>query len=452
MEGGDVTDLLMGIDVGTTFCKAAVVTPDGLEVAHGQRRTPWTSVPTGAEIDPRALAEASVGAALDALAAAPEGAIRGIGVCSMGETGVMLDERGEPIAPGIAWHDSRGGPEAERMADDLGAETFTRRTGLPVGPSWTAPKLDALVASHPGVAEGRRWLSVAEWVVACLGGDQVAELSLASRTGFLDVSSRAWWPEALERVGIAIDVMPPLVQAGAPAGRVTRARELEGAALSVAGHDHPCASVGAGATDLGDALDSCGTAEAIVRSAPTPVDPDVMLDAAGRGITVGCHILPDRQVLLGYFKAGMALRRFLRLLGVEDVGEARDELDREALEASVGSLEVAGLADEAQRVSGIGAGTTRGALWRAAQEAAARETAAILLEMERFSGPATRLVVAGGWTRSAAYRAIKVGVLGAFDVPAVAEAGTRGGALFGGLAAGLFGSVEDFPPPGVTTP
>ncbi|MGH7321151.1 MAG: FGGY-family carbohydrate kinase [Candidatus Rokuibacteriota bacterium] len=446
-----MTDLLMGSDVGTTFCKAAVVTLDGREVANGQRRTPWTPVPTGAEVDPRALAEASVGAALDALAAAPGGAIRGIGVCSMGETGVMLDGRGEPLAPGIAWHDARGGPEAERMADDLGAATFTRRTGLPVGPSWTAPKLDALVGSHPQVAEGRRWLSVAEWLVAWLGGDEVAELSLASRTGFLDVSARAWWPEALERVGIPRDVMPPLVHAGTLAGRVTRVRELKGAALTITGHDHPCASVGAGATDLGDALDSCGTAEAIVRSAPAPVDPDVMLDAAARGITVGCHVLPDRQVLLGFFKAGMALRRFLRLLSVEDVGDARDALDREALEALVGALEVGGLAEEVQRVAGIGAETTRGALWRAAQESAARETAVILREMDHLAGPATRLVVAGGWTRSDAYRTIKRGVLGPFEVPRVAEAGARGAALFGGLAAGLFGSVEDFPPPGVTT-
>ena len=440
----------MGIDVGTTFSKAAVVTLDGNEVAHGQRPTPWTTVPTGAEIDPRALAETATAAALDALAAAPDGRVRGIGICSMGETGVMLDQAGDPIAPGIAWHDSRGGPEADRMAEELGAERFTRRTGLPAGPFWTAPKYEALVADRPEVAGGRRWLSIAEWIVAWLGGDEVAELSLASRTGFLDVSSRAWWPEALGRVGLSLDVMPPLIQAGTPAGRVTRVRELEGAVLTVTGHDHPCASVGAGATGPDDALDSCGTAEAILRSAPAPVEPDLMLEAAMRGITVGCHVVPDRQVLLGFFKAGMALKRFLHLLGVEDVGEARDALDREALGYVPGALDVGGMADPEQRVGGIDDGATRGALWRAAQEAAARETALILHRMEEVTGPTGRLVVAGGWTRSHAYRKIKRGVLGAFEVPAVSEAGARGAALFGGLAAELLGTVEDFPAPATT--
>ena len=41
-------ELLVGIDVGTTACKAAVVrASDGTEVAHGAARTPWTVVPTG---------------------------------------------------------------------------------------------------------------------------------------------------------------------------------------------------------------------------------------------------------------------------------------------------------------------------------------------------------------------------------------------------------------------
>ncbi len=443
-------DLLVGIDVGTTFCKAAVVTPDGREVAHGRRPTPWTPVPTGADIDAPALAESCAGAAFEALGSAPDGAVRGIGVCSMAETGVMLDDRGEPLAPAIAWFDTRGGPEGERMADDLGAETFSRRTGLPPGPFWTAPKYEVLVAAHPEVARGRRWLSVAEWVAAWLGGDEVAELSLASRTGFLDVSSRAWWPEAVNRVGLSLEVMPPLIPAGTPSGRVTRVGELEGAVITVAGHDHPCAAVGAGATTLGEVLDSCGTAEAILRSAPAPVPSDVLVDAAARGITTGCHVVPDRQVMLGSFKSGTTLKRILRLLGVVDVGPARDALDREALDARVGSVVVAGMAEELQRMTGIGADTTPGSVWRAAQESAARETASILRELERVAGPTDRLVVAGGWSRSAAYRAIKRGVLGPFRVPDVLEAGARGAALFGGLAAGMFDGVEDFPAPGAT--
>ena len=50
-----MTGLLLGIDVGTSACKAAVVDGAGVEVAHGQAPTPWQAVPTGAELDPEAL-------------------------------------------------------------------------------------------------------------------------------------------------------------------------------------------------------------------------------------------------------------------------------------------------------------------------------------------------------------------------------------------------------------
>ena len=64
-----MTDLLLGIDVGTSACKAAVVDAGGAERAHGQAPTPWRKVPTGAEIDPRALLGAALAAAAAALTA-----------------------------------------------------------------------------------------------------------------------------------------------------------------------------------------------------------------------------------------------------------------------------------------------------------------------------------------------------------------------------------------------
>src|SRR5258707_554863 len=47
--------MLLGLDLGTTSCKAAVVTLEGKEIAHGQSPLGWTMVPTGAEIAPAGL-------------------------------------------------------------------------------------------------------------------------------------------------------------------------------------------------------------------------------------------------------------------------------------------------------------------------------------------------------------------------------------------------------------
>ena len=68
-----------------------------------------------------------------------------------------------------------------------------------------------------------RWLGVAEWVVHGLGGEQVAELSLASRPACSTWSGGPGGtrPGPVER---RLGLLADLVQAGSPAGRVAGGR------------------------------------------------------------------------------------------------------------------------------------------------------------------------------------------------------------------------------------
>ena len=442
-------ELLVGIDVGTTLCKAAVVrAADGTEMTHGATRTPWTVVPTGAELAPERLLEAAVAATAAALEHAPDGPVIGVGVTSMAETGVLLDRHGRSLAPAIAWHDARGEAEAARLAVDLGSERFPDRTGLPVRPLWSIAKYAWLRANHPEAADAVRWLGVAEWVVHGLGGEQVAELSLASRTGLLDLERRAWWEEARAWAEAPPRLLADLVQAGAPAGQAAGERlpRLAGATLTVAGHDHLSASVGAGATRPGDLFDSCGTAEALIRAVPPLVPPDDVRRLVAAHVTVGWHVLPDRQALLGSSRAGFALKRFLGLLGVGD-DQARDELDRVAAAVPPGSdgLAVRDMFGDRATLEGIGADPNPALVWRAALEAVAERAAELRGHIESVAGPSRRLVLAGGWAKNQAARSVKRAVLGPFDWPQVSQAGARGAALLAGIAARRYGGIDELP-------
>lgn len=441
-------EYLVGIDVGTSLCKAAVVSPEGVELAHGVASTPWQTVATGAEVEPQTLLAAVHSALEDAVAAAPPGRVVAAGVTSMAETGVLLDRLGEPLVPAIAWHDSRAGDEARALEAELGR--FTARTGLPPSRLFTISKYRWLRATAPRAAEGVRWLSVAEWVVHALGGDQVAELSLASRTGFLDVAARAWWDEALEWAGAPPGLLPDPAPAGTAAGRATAAL-LVGAVLAVAGHDHLCAAVGAGATEPGDLFDSCGSAEAFVRAVPPPVAEADVRFAVDSGVTVGWHVHDGLQALLGGFLSGIALRRFLDLLGVDEAG--REALDEAALEAPAGAegLTVVGVTADEASLQGIAHGVSPALVWRAALEATQRHGAEIKATIEGVAGETSRLVVSGGWARDPAVRTVKREVLGDFEQPPVTEAGARGAALLAGVAAGIYSGTHDLPRPGLTT-
>jgi sugar (pentulose or hexulose) kinase len=439
-------DLLVGIDVGTSACKAAVVDADGRELAHGRAPTPWQRVRTGAEIDPEALFGAAVEAARAAIAAAPDGRVRGVGVASMGEAGVLLDAEERVVHPAIAWHDARGADEARRIAAELGEERFSERTGLPASPLCTLAKLRWLVDHHPPARAARRWLNVGEWVVRRLGGADVAELSLSSRTGLLDVAAKAPFADALAWAGLPDDLLPELVLAGTPAGAADGGAlpQARGAALTVAGHDHLCAGAGVGVVAPGDVLDSCGTAEALVRVVAPPLGPEEIRRSVAAGVTVGFHLSEGRQALLAGVWSGIALQEVVDLLGVDAAG--RSELAAAALATAPGDVPALELELHSleRRPLRLPPGIPPARIWRAAVDAVTAEVDSLLRATEEVAGPHRRIVVTGGWARDEAVRASKAR-LGAVEALPVVEAGARGAALLGGVAAGLFASVDDLP-------
>lgn len=441
-------ELLVGVDVGTTSAKAAVVGLDGRELAHGRAAMPWRQVPSGAEMEPDSLVDAALTAVADALAGGPDGTVIGVGVASMAETGVLTDSDGVPVAPAIAWHDARGEDEARALSSRLDADTFAATTGLALRPLCTIVKYRWLRAHEEGASRGRRWHNVAEWIVARLGGEPLSELSLACRTGWLDLGARDWWDDALAACGAPPGLLPAVVPAGTDFGKADAGPDrIRGARLTVAGHDHHSGAVGVGATRDGDVFDSCGTAEAFITPVRPPVPREKLLRLVAGGANLGWHTVPGRQAVLGAQREGLALQRVLDLLGVSS--EDLPALDAAALTANPGGLRLEGLEDAEARIAGIGWQPSPAKLWRAALETVAARSAAILAQVETVAGPSRRLVVSGGWARSAAFRSVKRARVGPFDWPRVTEPGARGAALLAGRAANRFASFDEFPAPEV---
>ena len=68
----------------------------------------------------------------------------------------------------------------------------------------------------------------------------------------------------------------------------------------------------------------------------------------------------------------------------------------------------------------------------------------LLRAIANVAGPHRRIVVTGGWSHDDAVRASKSS-LGAVEAPRVVEAGARGAALMGGVAAGIYAGVDELP-------
>ncbi len=439
-------DVLLGVDVGTTDTKVLVTTTDGAEILcvsspsrwdeHGGR---YTDMPA------ERLADAVLGLLERAARAATErlGPVRvaGIGVTGMGEAGVLLDGQDRPVFPLLAWFDPRGTDQVQRFPESVRAQ-FGGRTGLPLSPMTTVAKLAWMRDQGVGLA-GKTWLNVAEYVIWRLGGAPACEMSLLARTGLLDQDSGTLWPDALDLLGAPEALVPTRVLAGTPVGRVGDTHGavpvvLHGAALTVAGHDHPVAAIGCGVIGPDELFDSFGTAEALVRTVGRDLDFAARERLANNGIETVRHVLRERRALIAGTRAGLLLRRTLRMLGA-DHPEGRDRLDAAVLELPTAptGLQIGGATndDGILRLTASSDDVSPAAVFRAVLDHAIDETAHCLHRMATEVGPPRATVVAGGWTGMRSVRLAKATSLPTVRFSPRQQAGGFGAALFAAHAA-----------------
>ena len=443
------TDVVMGVDLGTTSAKVLVRDLDGGREVLVAERTPWTTaVGGGTETTAAALLDLVLGlltrAAREASARLGPVRVAGVGVAGLAESGVLLDSAGAPCAPVIAWFDRRGAQQVDTVNSrtPLLQEQFARRTGLPWDCQPSIAKLLWLRDADTAITSAHRWASVPEWVVHQLGADLVREPSLASRTGLVDQGTGEVWAEALAAVELPVSLLPPPCLGGQAAGVLRHPglpAAMQGAALTVAGHDHAVAAIGAGAVGPDELFNSTGTADVLARSIPGQLDDDQRERLVGSGLSAGAHVLESTTLVLGGVRGGLLLRRLLDALGAASPPE-RDLLDQAAL----------AVADLPPGLAVSGAGPTGddvvlrmrddaspASLWAAATRYVAAETGALLAAVDQVAGPHRRAVACGGWTRMASVRAAKSSVIDHLTFSPLPEPGVVGAAQLAAHAAGV---------------
>ncbi|MDF2990567.1 MAG: carbohydrate kinase [Microbacterium sp.] len=403
-----------GIDLGSTALKMLVIDDDGAEVAGAQVPTPWRVGQGGTtDIDAADLL-ASVRALVDLVDAELVGLtsepLTSLAVAGMGETGILIDADGAAAGPGFAWFDPRG---LDQIAAFPGAvrDEFAGRTGLPLGAQVSVAKL-AWLRDQGVELTGLRWLDLPEFVVAALGGDVALELSLASRTGLIDQDSGAAWPAMLDALGVSDALLPPLRGGGTPWGVASGAfgPRVNGAALTVAGHDHLVAAQANGTLDADGYHVSLGTAEVLLRVLDAPLGYDARQRLADALINEVRHVVPGKHVLVAGVKTGLLLRRVLYAAGISDRA-GRDALDEAVMalplegELPAGAIEVKGARndDGVFRLT-LHTEASPAEIFGAALRHSNDEIARLIAAMDREVAPATHSTLTGGWAGMASVR------------------------------------------------
>ncbi|GAB2622845.1 FGGY family carbohydrate kinase [Pseudactinotalea suaedae] len=437
------SQVIVGVDFGSSRIKAAAYDRSGEMVGLEAVDTPVIHVADGDDFPVLDL----LGAAHDAVAALRSGPIAALGLTSMGEVGTVVTETGLAPVDFPAWYDDRGAEIIDALEDRWGATHLRDVTGRHCRTTSTAAKLGHAHASSTPVPAGE-FVGLCGALAHQLTGSAWQEAGLATTSGVWDLLAGRYLTDLWDAAGLGHITLAPVRPPGhsAPAaGLLALSLGLEpGAAVVIAGHDHPVASVGAGVRS-GDVSDSMGTGEAIIAALPRePALTQEQLAAyLDRDPDLTFELWPTDGALLAVWermRPGLAMRTFLESSGIE-----RRVLDDGAAPPSV-SLAFSG-ADLAALQAGHRVASPYDAhAWGELIDAY------VLLANEgeelarAVSGATGATVLTGGGLRSRRWREAKV-ALGPrrIEVSTVTEAATRGCAAIAGASLGWWPTAEEMP-------
>jgi sugar (pentulose or hexulose) kinase len=330
-----VAHLFLGIDVGTTGTKAAVVDETGKKVGSGYARCEVTSPSPGRYFQDATEWKKAV---IDSVGMATQGVdgsnIRALAISAQGGTLVPVDDKNQPLLPARSWLDRRAVAEATALRENFGARGFYERTGWPIAPNNTCSQLLALESEESQTFERAAYfLETASYLNFWLCGHPVIDSNIAGITQLMDVKAMKWDSQILDFVGVDATRLPDMRQPGEPIGTLSYAAaadlDLHATTTVVAGgHDQYCAALGSGVVANGDLLLSTGSAWVLLG-----IGADVLHDEDS-GFSFGHHLIPD---LWGHFgeveNGGVCVEWIRRLwdvngssgLNLEDLGPILNE-------------------------------------------------------------------------------------------------------------------------------
>jgi rhamnulokinase len=167
-------------------------------------------------------------------AAAATFSLASAGIDTWGVDYGLLDAAGALVGNPIHYRDSR----TDGVTVGVPPETLYAATGIQHLPFNTIYQL-AAAAGTPALAAARTLLLIPDLLAYWLTGSVGVEITNASTTGLLDVTSRSWAVDLIERVGIPSSLFPPLRQPGDLIGPITAV-----GAVGADGNQLPLVAVG----------------------------------------------------------------------------------------------------------------------------------------------------------------------------------------------------------------
>ncbi len=454
---------LLGIDVGTSGCKAAVFSEEGELRALAYEEYDYQHPQPGwAELDSKQVWESVQGTIAQVVLQTRRDPIKALSVSSLGEAVVPVTRAGNILGPSLLNFDVRGAEYLPELRERIEDERLFCINGNTLGNHYSLTKLKWIQQYQPELYQQTdHFLHWSGFVSFMLGGEATVDYSLANRTLLFDVERCAWSNELAGLARLDPAKLPPTVPSGTLIGTVSPpiADQLglpRGAAIVSGAHDQCCNGVGCGVIEPGRAMYGMGTYICMMPVFAQRREPQVMIE---RGLNMEHHAAPGRYVSFIYNHGGSMVKwfrdtfaqaeRIQAKAGGEDVyAQLTSEMpDRPSSILALPHWGPTGppkfIDDSSGVLLGLKLETTRGDILKGLIEA----TTFYLRECLE-SLPATGITIedfraAGGGSKSEAWLQIVADVMGRPVVrPRFSEAGVLGAAINAGTGCGAFPSLE----------
>ena len=451
---------VLAIDQGTTNTKAILVDGGGSIVASASRpvetRFPR---PAWVEQDARALWSGVAASAGECLARAGNVRPSAIGISNQRESVVAWDRKtGEPVGPCVVWQCRRTAPFCAALREAGHGELLQRRTGLAIDPLFSASKARWLLSQTPDgmrrAADGELAIgTVDSWVLWNLTGGAVhaTDLTNASRTQLLDLKGQRWDPELMALFGIPEAALPTLRPSSWRYGESVACGGLPAGipVCALAGDSH-AALFGHAIFSPGPVKATYGTGSSLMTATSEPVE-----STGGLSATIGWSRAGQTMYALegNITVTGGAVQWLGEFLGLRDA--AADVAALASMVADTDGVYVvpafAGLGaphwkDGARGlITGLTRGTGAAHVARATIESIAYQVRDVFDAMEHDCEHSLPVLLAdGGASRNDFLMQFQADILNRPVVrSASSDVSAMGAAWLAGLAAGVWGSLDE---------
>ncbi len=458
-----MSELLVGIDVGTQSSKGVLTRLDGTAVTEARAEHGMdVPRPGWAEQDADLVWWADVcGIGRQLAAAVPAGdRIAAVAVSAIGPTTLPLDEAGHPLRSAILYGvDTRATQQIAALEARHGAAELAAWSGMALSSQATGPKIAWLAEHEPEIHARARWFATAStYLTYRLTGELVIDAHTASHFNPVFDRSRIAWSGRYANGITDTGRLPPIGWPTDVAGSVTvkAASETglpEGIPVAVGTVDALAEAVSVGVTRPGDLMLMYGSTTFFILLTDAPVHAGSLWLTAGfepgswalaAGLATGGSSLAwfrdrfARELVEAERAGGQSV--FAALSTEAEAAEAGARQGGDVLFLPYLSGERTPLNDPHARgvVAGLSLGSSRGDLYSGLLHGIAYATRANLESMRGLGAPIARAVAVGGGTSDVYLLQLVSDATGvAQSLPASTIGAARGDALIAGLAARL---------------